>query len=490
MGYLRHACLLCLVFGLTACSLFSYPVRETRLPVDGSSTTPWLRKSADIRSKPDGTQVSRGDPAKPNIEDYRDDTGASRFWLGLVEFDDQGWSYGSKSQFLPIQQRLLSELNDPAYRGQDFQLIVFIHGWHHNAADLDGNVQEFRYMLKRASECTEVAGLSCKRARRVIGIYVGWRGESLYWRGLDDTTVLDRKNTAEHVAKGEVRSVFAALRRIEQRANARTPQRVHSMVMGHSFGGLIAFHSLSQALLNDLTMDEPAGAALDALADPGVPAQAGAASMPAASAWPDLLVLINPAFEASRFEAFHRLAVREFVGAPWAEAPPRLVVVTADNDFWTGPAFTTERHLVSLFENYGPDDRGSGANTNCNFETGRAREERDANLHAIGFVKRYRSHRLCLDDANKPAETFAVFMPDPRDACEGAPETLDSSAPVWVVGAPSAVVNGHDGFLLGTSHQPLLLDWLLALQEASNPRLRVDLHRRILGTDSGCGAWP
>ena len=110
-----------------------------------------------------------------------------------------------------LQTGLKQELNDPAFTETDFLVVAFVHGWHHNAHDNDCNVHEFRAMLKVANDRYAAATSQdpSVRRRRIIGVYAGWRGESVNLAGLNITTVIDRRNAAERVAKGDVRALFA-----------------------------------------------------------------------------------------------------------------------------------------------------------------------------------------------------------------------------------------------------------------------------------------
>ena len=141
------------------------------------------------------------------FEDY------GSFVLAFAEFDDQGWSYDGDRQLTALRARLEAELKDRAYYDSDFVVVLFVHGWHHNAHDNDCNVQEARQMVRIASEQFDAANKNgqFKRKRRVFGIYVGWRGESVNAAGLRYTTVIDRRDTAEKVAKGSVRQLLADL---------------------------------------------------------------------------------------------------------------------------------------------------------------------------------------------------------------------------------------------------------------------------------------
>ena len=394
------------------------------------------------------------------IEDY------GSYVLAFAEFDDQGWSYDGDRQLAALRERLQAELKDPAYNDWDFVVVVFVHGWHHNAHDNDCNVQEARQMVRIGSEQFDTAVREGKfvRRRRVFGIYVGWRGESVNAAGLRYSTVIDRSDTAEKVAKGSVRQLLADLHEQQLIAQAAASgrkdpadiaARMYTIVVGHSFGGLIVFNALSQQLVSDLS------AAADSYCTPGV----SGVTRP----WPDSVVLINPAFEASRFETLNRLADRA-AACKYRATHPLLTVITADNDRWTGGVFTAGREVLTVFQGY---DESSGQSR---------QSERNANLHAIGFVDRYRTHRLCLRPEGAPQ--YATVAPALTSASTANPDTVAVRA-VWVVGAPPEIVDGHNGFLFagtrGTVPQPYLLDWLVATH--------VD-PKNAVSAPGSCGPWP
>ena len=407
-----------------------------------------------------------------SIENY------GKYWAGYVEFDDEGWLYdphGQPTQMQVVQTRLRSELNDRQYDNADFLVVAFVHGWHHNAHDTDCNVHEFRAMLKVANDryAAEAAKNPKMYARRIVGIYAGWRGESIDVDGLNVTTVLDRRNAAERVAKGDVRELFAQLRKLQigetQKADpAGGPMRADRMrtvVIGHSFGGLIAFHGLSPAVLNELTLTKPEGelgCRPTVYRPPAVLMQNGVRVAKdenvaiekdrAAPVFPDMLILVNPAFEATRFESLHALMRPN--GCPYPEDRAKVVVVTADNDRATGSIFHASRKVLTLLEAYPRE--GDGADD--------VSRERDANTHAIGFAQRYQTHRLCVIGEGPNRRAVASLMPSP--SAEWKP---DRYAPVWVVRAPPRIVNGHNGFFFAEpepgsgKQQPYLLDWLVGL---------------------------
>lgn len=373
-----------------------------------------------------------------SIEVYED------YLVGFVEFDDQGWHYDKGKQMQALLGRMRSELDNPNYIDYGIVVLVFVHGWHHNAYDNDCNVNQFRAMVKLTSDRLKEknAKLSSpdNRPQRVIGVYVGWRGEALNAPVLRYASIFDRRFAAEHVAKGSVRELFAELRKLQYNylkdKSAKPDSRIRTIVIGHSFGGLIAYHSLAQALLNDIVLTRRDAAF-------------GCKPVAGPLLWPNQIILINPAFEASRVEAIHNAAKEDpncdFENAdPSTMTRPKLLVLTAKNDAATGTIFPIFRFVSTLFEKYttSPETR---------------QDEREANLHAIGFVDRYRTHRLCLSK-----DGLAVLPDEPRT---GPTTKIDSNSPVWVVTATPDIIDGHDGFLFARDRAskptPYLLNWLL-----------------------------
>ncbi len=364
--------------------------------------------------------------------------------IGYVEFDDQGWAYQHDTQLKMIQRQIAEDMT--RYPDDDYLILVFVHGWHHNAHNNDCNVQEFRQMVRIASEAikTEIEAGELKTPRRVIGIYAGWRGESVDSAGLRYTTVLDRRNSAERVAKGSVRKLFADLHSLE-RSQPRA-DKVRTVVVGHSFGGLIVFAALSEEMIEGYTL---AGLNKD---HPCTAAESNALTSSQSLIWPDGVVLINPAFESSRFEPIHRILeerkpcdLNPDQHAKTRLVVPSFVVVTAENDHWTGKYFTIGRSILTLFEGY---DRTEPAAT---------KSERSANLHAIGFNPPYETQTLALV-GDKP-----VVSPNAMQS-----GTSNSDSPIWVVRAPKSIVDGHDGFLYPHPSKndpgtPYLANWLMQL---------------------------
>ena len=100
--------------------------------------------------------------------------GENEYRLGFVEYDDQG-QLRDRMQM----QNVVDEYTKLAH-SEDVLLISFVHGWHHSAMPGDGNIKSFRKMLAEVSVMENVGSKQQGRKRRkVIGLYIGWRGDSI-----------------------------------------------------------------------------------------------------------------------------------------------------------------------------------------------------------------------------------------------------------------------------------------------------------------------
>ena len=95
------------------------------------------------------------------------------YLLGFVELDDQGQFFDRK-QMDTVVTAVTTEAARP---GRDILNVIFVHGWKHSAAPKDGNIETFRAALQRLAKAEQaVSHATGVPARRVVGVYVGWRG--------------------------------------------------------------------------------------------------------------------------------------------------------------------------------------------------------------------------------------------------------------------------------------------------------------------------
>ncbi len=310
--------------------------------------------------------------------------------LHFVEFDDQGWTYPDAADVghdpqadqASQQLRLVMERLYAAVNKSPVRVFVYIHGWKHNAAFDDDNVVNFRYFLKEAAQYEQVA----QSTNRVIGIYVGWRGKSLdVSEPWISATFWDRKGAAQHVALGSVRELTAQLRAFQHLANDAQPervkldavpkdQRVRIYMIGHSFGGLALYAAVSQSLVNGFVTGED----IDG-------------KHPPVERLGDMIVLINPAFEATRYQPLDRAARNRKYDVYQA---PVFISVTSDADQATGKLFPLGRTLNTIFESE------------------LTAEERTANRNTPGHIDAYMTHRLEIKATD--AASCKGWQPDPK----------------------------------------------------------------------------
>lgn len=326
-----------------------------------------------------------------------------RFTLHFVEFDDQGWSFpdgepaGDQSA-VPSRQ-IDCVMTDLRRRlegdGKQVLSFVYVHGWKHSADKDDPDVEKFRALLRsRAALFPD---------REIVGVYVGWQGNTVDLWGVRNLTFWSRKNAAHHVAEGRVRELFSRIRGL--RAYWNGPQggdehgcgwepgetdrcRLRTILIGHSFGGLVLYNSAAPYLLEMLSVDRdlPSGAARER------------ARAQRARGIADLIVLLNPAFEGSRYEPVFE-ASRHYRAAP--DEPPILVMLTSTADWATKNAFPVARWFNSIFQYPSSSDAQSVAMR-----------------RTPGHIERYLTHKLCLGDTECADRPPAADDPGQRPVAD------------------------------------------------------------------------
>jgi hypothetical protein len=377
---------------------------SAQVPV--SEAEPWWR----IGIAPD--EVRQPPPATERIDGYT---------RVIVEFDDQGMAYEV------VQMRALQDELD-RLQGQPAIILVFVHGWKHNARPEDPNLASFELVLQQTARAEQAE--RPENRRPVLGIFVGWRGLSFYAGGsggLTNITFWNRKTAALRVALGSVRELFGRLR-YHRRQNAGSIL----IVTGHSFGGIVVYSALAQSLIEIATFDD---------------------ARRTEPSFANLVLLVNPAFEAARYLPIHGL----IEGQSFQPQPPVLVSITSENDYATGIAFPIGAWLGSCWEHT------------------RDRREANALIHTMGHLNWMRTHELTAEAGRGSAEPAyiargpAALSSDEELRSERHPSDVtyqarqngwtrhfqggavlrhvaqDASNPFWVVRASKQVIDGHNG---------------------------------------------
>jgi hypothetical protein len=303
------------------------------------------------------------------------------YHLGFVEYDDQGQLRDpalTHNGVLRAFQRLAA--------ADDVLLISFVHGWHHSAKPEDSNIASFREMLGNVSFMEYRAGQQQNRKKRkVIGLYVGWRGDSISVPYVNDLTFWERKNTAHEVGQQGVTEMLLKLEEIVnvKKANDKlVPQPSNSrlVVIGHSFGGAVVFSSL-QKILTDRFIDS----------------RADKNTQDTAKGFGDLVVLMNPAFEALRFGTLYDLS-QQGCRRYFDTQLPKLAILTSEADYATKYAFSIGRFFSTMFESHVTLDRHYCDQPGSKGEQAMKIKEGQADRKTVGHFKPYLTHRLLPPD--------------------------------------------------------------------------------------------
>jgi hypothetical protein len=218
---------------------------------------------------------------------------------------------------------------------------------------------------------------------RVVGIYVGWRGESVPVPWLRKLTFWDRKAAAERVAQGSVRELLKRLDQFRDTARAKTRltkddegRSIRMLTIGHSFGGLITFDTLSGEFVRYAVRFK------ETRRDGGVERYMSRVG--------DLVIIVNPAFEGSRYEPLRAAGQR--LKPLERRQLPVLIVATSEADWATGIAFPLARAVSTILQS------SPGA-------------EHDANVKAVGHNERYITHDLRLATCTGDAQACSKACP-------------------------------------------------------------------------------
>jgi hypothetical protein len=268
------------------------------------------------------------------------------------------------------------------------------------------------------------------------------------------------------VAQGSARGLLTRLKGFQRGINCQRPSdcidgepragvrpRVRFIMIGHSFGGLVLFNAVSGALVEGLTYKEDSG-------DPTAPAVR----------FGDMIILLNPAFEATRYTPLHRIVTNPKRQFRRYQAPV-LVSVTSTADLATRWAFRAGRFINTLFEKAASPEESTAIKntmghvdvyithklTHSGQDPAACQNWKDVmTIDPESRLQQMRQNLKAEDDNNR---TFFGMDPRPslkdqwvRRFCGGAVLThvkYGANLPVWNVQTDKSVVKDH-GDITGT----------------------------------------
>jgi hypothetical protein len=411
--------------------------------------------------------------------------GAQGFAVHIIEFDDEGQLWNPDLVEATLRHLRYSLMTEQSV------LISFVHGWKNDAGVCNNNLACFRSMLELAAKAevvrAEAFGVS---PRRVIGLYIGWRGGTITLPGVKQFTFWGRKHTAHTVGdNGGVTALIRRVRAIVDESRARhqekkgpeTTPTPTSLWIGHSFGAALLYSALATSINADageamqLALRPMGGDPPNSRLCQTAPIRRRSRS-PAEAASPtfvsaglpvylptrgDLVMLINPAFEASRFANIDK--TREVVFHPCQI--PTLVTVASEGDTAVGGFFPVGQAFSTIFR------------------AARSRPIWLSMAQGIGMYKPYHTHRLDL--RSQPADgTSHPVDKDSSRTCT-CPNDFRSNGDALVarlrqfyrhLAADSATLGALGG------SQEYLLSHLSPVTDVdpNNPFMTIQVDRRIV----------
>lgn len=280
------------------------------------------------------------------------------YTIAIVEFDDQG-RFWDRRQIAALEAEMTREasLDDQAA----VSTLVFVHGWRDDARVCDKALVAFREFIRRIA----VDDLGKFPGRHpLIGIFLAWRGYSSDVWPFEFFSFVGRKDTATRIASGDVPEFLAHLDSFRRDLTASRKEASRLVVIGHSLGGTIVFEALANIYKARL-----------AEAWPGRDANGNSCVV---SGFGDLVLLVNPAFEAERWHSIHELAASY---ATFSKSQrPLLVVASSETDLPNRRYFPIAQRFGTMLQNT------------------RDEEQRRALITSIGNYEPFVTHHLRRGD--------------------------------------------------------------------------------------------
>ena len=200
----------------------------------------------------------------------------SHYYLAFVEVDEFGEMFDRQQLTHAVS---LIECAKRHSAANSAVVVTFIHGWKNNASDDSGNVWGFRDELNDIATAlesqAEKAGFrvappapgedQCQKTaytpgapRAVVGVYIGWRGAVTRVPVVEEFTFWNRRNAAIRIPGAHLTEVLLDIIHETKACVGTCPKGTDSLsvVVGHSFGGMVLERSLTQAVVGDILRQE------------------------------------------------------------------------------------------------------------------------------------------------------------------------------------------------------------------------------------------
>lgn len=242
-----------------------------------------------------------------------------KVYVAIIELDDQGLFY-NRNDFLKFKDFFDKNSGNPKI------VITFTHGWNHNCAHGDSNLERFRQTLINTYDNLE-------EKKMVIGVYIAWQGNSYkifsnrtirifpILSKIDQLNLFSFWNRQERILTISQGSMQEIMDYINLKKNPRTDVTAH---VGHSFGGFLLYYCRSHAIMNYIITDK-------------APPE-------------DIILCLNPAFSAIRFLPLFDAAANTEIQRKFST--PIFVSITSKADIYTKFFFVVGNFLALFLQGF------------------------------------------------------------------------------------------------------------------------------------------
>jgi hypothetical protein len=356
----------------------------------------------------------------------------SNFKLGIIEFDDMGESWEKCTSLTDPNNCQLSRVLNLIREGKksgDVVVVVFTHGWKNNASrenEEKKNLHEFKLLMDALSRGEPAMaarmqqsnpGLAApKHPRTYIGVYLGWRGQSIPGDLL--LSFWNRRDAALRVGSSDYAEAIYRLMAVTK----ENSQNSRIVIVGHSFGARVLEAAITNTFVSLLV---PAPAT-------GGPVPVSRQISPA-----DLIMYVNSANDSFRTKQLIELMKRTDFQVSRGSVPPGplFLSVTSTGDEATKLAFPLGQQISAASKDFRHDyEPGiSGSPSQKTFFT-----------HTPGHVPFLFSH--VVQSVSAPCMSQENFRFMAAGSCyEMTPvQNRWNDSPFWVVTVPPAIIRDHN----------------------------------------------
>ena len=333
-----------------------------------------------------------------------------------------------------------SKIRQQSGKAKPVLLVIFVHGWKHNASTNDANYQSFVKFTEKLAEKPGEPGIFNPVAQNfhLMGVYIGWRGSVTSVPFVEHLTFWSRRNAAVRAAgTSATESIFTLIAAAREHPNSKV------VLIGHSMGALLVEKAVTQAMVGSMIMQGTL--------------ENEATSRPPA----DLTLLVNSAAESTQAKQFIQMLKRR--GRPPGTGPeqPLIISVTSVGDNATRVAFPWSMTLGSLTRQF--RDYDSYTNT-CPCPDAFPGSQRYYYVRTAGHNSRLWSHQVKEVGAIREAHENRTIRPEQTDLWENLGrqgrwqfrvgskiyeilpvENSPNDTPYWVMQVPKGILKDHGG---------------------------------------------